>query len=362
VQSRDGRAICRATVDGAVWITHLKPNGREPALKLPAAMVLGERLSGVPEVPLAPEAIVDWPTWRPIRYEEAGGVGFLHFPFYNGAMGKEQCEALRTALRAAKARPTRVIALMGGPDFWSNGIHLHRIEASGRPAEASWENINAIDDLVREIIDTDGQLTIAAMHGNAGAGGVFLALAADHVWARTGVILNPHYKGMGNLYGSEYWTYLLPRRVTPERAQALTQGRLPIDARQATAEGLVDEHFGETPEAFRAEVARRAQALAADPEFERWLADKSAGALDEAVKPRRTAPRSRPDEAQLFGFDPSYHVARYHSSTSAARDAVPLAGPAIAWARHWPDFCCATSIGAGALHGTILPARRGPWA
>ena len=51
------------------------------------------------------------------------------------------------------------------------------------------------------------------MQGNAGAGGVFLALAADQVWARHGVVLNPHYKNMGNLYGSEYWTYLLPRRA-----------------------------------------------------------------------------------------------------------------------------------------------------
>ena len=40
-----------------------------------------------------------------------------------------------------------------------------------------------------------------------------LPLAADCVYAREGVILNPHYKTMGCLYGSEYWTYTLPRRV-----------------------------------------------------------------------------------------------------------------------------------------------------
>jgi hypothetical protein len=34
-----------------------------------------------------------------------------------------------------------------------------------------------------------------------------------------GVMLNPHYKNMGNLYGSEYWTYLLPRRVGEEGAR-----------------------------------------------------------------------------------------------------------------------------------------------
>ena len=152
-------------------------------------------------------------------------------------MGTAQCEALLAAYRHARSRPTRVIVLMGGPDFWSNGIHLNLIEASAHPAEESWRNINAIDDLVREIIVTDAQITIAAMQGNAGAGGAFLALAADRVFARDGVILNPHYKGMGNLYGSEYWTYLLPRRVDAETARGITQGRLPMSARQAAATG-----------------------------------------------------------------------------------------------------------------------------
>jgi len=203
IAQRDG-AICRATVDGAVWITHLKAAGPGDAtFKLPAAMVLGGRLADVPEVALTPEAVVAHPTWREIRYEEIGNVGYLHFPFYNGAMGTAQCERLCDAYRRATARPTRVIVLGGGPDFWSNGIHLNLIEAADHPAEESWRNINAIDDLVREIVITERQLTITAMAGNAGAGGVFLALAADRVYARDGVVLNPHYKGMGNLYGSE---------------------------------------------------------------------------------------------------------------------------------------------------------------
>ena len=41
------------------------------------------------------------------------------------------------------------------------------------------------------------------------------ALAADRVYARDDVVLNPYYRHMGGLYGSEYWTYLLPRRVGP---------------------------------------------------------------------------------------------------------------------------------------------------
>src|SRR5712692_4482375 len=54
IAKRDG-AICRATGDGAVWITHLKQKGTDEQLyfKLPATQVLGEHLSAVPEVPLA---------------------------------------------------------------------------------------------------------------------------------------------------------------------------------------------------------------------------------------------------------------------------------------------------------------------
>jgi len=327
VAQRDG-AICRATVDGAVWITHLKrADFDEPRFKLPAAAVLGERLAGVPEIPVAPDSVAGRPTWRAIRYEESGAVGFLHFPFYNGAMGTAQCEALREAYRRARSRPTRVIALMGGPDFWSNGIDLNRIEADDHPAEESWRNINAMDDLVREIIITDRQLTIAALQGNAGAGGVFLALAADRVWARDGAILNPHYKGMGNLYGSEYWTYLLPRRVAAANAAAITESRLPVGVRAAASLGLIDAHFGAEPAAFRAEVRARTAALAADPGFPALLAGKHARrGADEAAK---SLERYRDEELErmklnFFGFDPSYHVARYHFVHKVPRSRTPL--------------------------------------
>jgi len=326
VAQRDG-AILRATVDGAVWITHLKRAGDPAAFKLPAAAVLAGRLDGVPDVPLAPEAAVDGETWRPIRYEERDGVGWLEFAFYNGAMDTAQCERLRAAFRDAAARPTRVIVLAGGPDYWSNGIHLNRIEAAEHPAEESWRNINAIDDLVREILLADRQLTIAAIRGNAGAGGAFLALAADRVYAREGVVLNPHYKSMGNLYGSEYWTYLLPRRVGEARARGLMQNRLPTGARAAAALGLVDASFGATPAAFVAEVAARARDLAADPGFAAALAAKrELRAADEAAKPLaayRDGELARMRE-NFFGFDPSYHVARYHFVAKVPRSRTPL--------------------------------------
>jgi putative two-component system hydrogenase maturation factor HypX/HoxX len=327
VAQRDG-AILRATRDAAVWITHLRrADGSEPGFKLPAALVLGDRLAAVPESPLAPDAVVDTPTWREIHYEEAGQVGWLHFPFHNGAMGTAQCQALTAALRSAKARPTRVIVLAGGPDFWSNGIHLNLIEAHAQPADESWRNINAMNDLVLEILLTDRQLTVAALAGNAGAGGCFLALAADQVWARRGVLLNPHYKSMGNLYGSEYWTYLLPRRVAPEAARRLMDNRLPVNAMQAASLGLVDAALDGDPAAFTAAVASRAQALATDPGFEATLQAKvQERAADEAAKPLAAWRAEELERMKLnfYGFDSSYHVARHAFVTKVPRSRTPL--------------------------------------
>jgi putative two-component system hydrogenase maturation factor HypX/HoxX len=327
IAQREG-AICRATIDGAVWITHLKrADGAEPSFKLPASMVLGDRIADVPEVPLAPDAKVDHPTWRAIRYEEAGDVGYLHFPFYNGAMGTAHCERLRAAVARAKARPIRVLVLCGGPDFWSNGIHLNLIEASRQPADESWANINAMNDLVGEIVTAERQITIAAMQGNAGAGGVFLALAADQVFARIGVILNPHYKAMGNLYGSEYWTYLLPRRVGERNAKAITGNRLPIGVEAARASGLIDDCFDATPAVFMVEVRARAHALAQQPDFAATLAAKNARrAADEANKPLESYRAEELERIRLnfWGFDASYHVARQHFVRKLPSSRTPL--------------------------------------
>ena len=112
----------------------------------------------------------------------------------------------------------KVIVLAGGSDFFSNGIHLNVIEAATDPAQESWRNLHAINDVVREIVETDSHVVVSALAGDAAAGGVPLALAADLVVAREDVVLNPYYRHMGGLYGSEYWTYLLPRRVGAEMA------------------------------------------------------------------------------------------------------------------------------------------------
>ena len=308
-------AICRATGDGAVWITHLKhkvPDG-EPSFKLPATYVLGERLADVPEVPVSLDQAYGGRTYREIWYEERQEVGYLHFEFYNGAMSTDQCQRLREAFLLVRQRPTKVLVLMGGTDFWSNGIHLNTIEAAKDPAYESWRNIQAMDDLVRDIIMTNSHLVIAALQGNAAAGGVMLALAADCVYARKGIVLNPHYKGMGNLYGSEYWTYVLPKRVGAEKARELTEALLPISTRTAHQIELLDDAFGEDVASFRLYISQLAEELACSHRYEHLLEEKRHRRKhDEARKPLQAY---REEELQqmwlnFFGADQSYHQAR----------------------------------------------------
>lgn len=306
-------ALLRATADGAVWIGHVRRHAH--GIKLPAALAFAEHMDDMPELPLGNWWAAEGDTWQDIAYRERDAVGYLHFEFYNGAMGTLQCRRLLEAYRWALTRPTRVLVLMGGADFWSNGIHLNLIEAAESPADESWANINAMNDLAEAIIRTESHLTVAALHGNAGAGGCFLARATDMMWLRDGVLLNPHYKNMGNLYGSEYWTYLLPPRVGEEGARAIMRNRLPLTAQAAVECGFADERLPGDSAAFLAEVARRADGLARTESFHADLdAKKIRRIADEAAKPLSLY---REEElAQMrrnfYGFDPSYHVARYH--------------------------------------------------
>ncbi|MFE9611552.1 hydrogenase maturation protein [Streptomyces sp. NPDC006012] len=281
-------AVCRATADGAVWIPELRRRrlpGRPPAVKLPAVTALGDLLPDLPEFAPAPTTDASRCGWTDIGYREDGDIGFLEFAFPGGAMSTAQCRRLLAAYREACARPTGVLVLGGRRDFFSNGIHLGVIEAAADPAAESWANINAIDDLVEAVLTTTDRLVVCALGGNAAAGGVMLALAADEVWCRSGTVLNPHYRLMG-LYGSEYWTYSLPRRVGAAAAERLMREALPVSAAGALRMGLADRVVECAPGDFAGQVARLAARLAAVPGTSSRIADKKAE-LDrqEAVEP-----------------------------------------------------------------------------
>jgi putative two-component system hydrogenase maturation factor HypX/HoxX len=312
-------AVCRATRDGAVWIPELRPrkNSGDPApFRRPAACVLASWHPGpgLPEDPAPLELPPDRRTWTDIRYRQQGDVGFLSFSFPGGAMSTGQCRRLLAAYQEALSRPTRVLVLGGPRDFFSNGIHLNVIEAAPDPAQESWANLNAMDDLVEAVLRTTDRLVVAALAGNAAAGGAMLALAADQVWCRTGVVLNPHYRRMG-LCGSEFWTYTLPRRVGTEGAGRLTAEALPVSSATARRIGLVDRLVPATPQDFAAEVGRLAADLAATAGLDRLIAEKAAART--ADERQRPLDRYREDELArmhaLF-FDPE---APYHALRSA---------------------------------------------
>jgi putative two-component system protein, hydrogenase maturation factor HypX/HoxX len=286
--ARRSGAICRATMDGAVWIPQLR---RRPApglrtCKLPATFALlgslRESLADVPEIPAPLEPRPGRRTYQDISYRQEGEVGYLEFSFPGGAMSTDQCRRLLDAYRYAQASPVRVIVIGGPRDFFSNGIHLNVIETADDPATESWSNINAIDDLAEAILTTDDKLTVAALAGNAAAGGLMLALAADQVWCRAGAVLNPHYRLMG-LHGSEYWTYTLPRRVGLDHAARLTSACLPVTPASALSCGLVNKVIPGGLNDYHARVATLASELAHSPDYPAWLAAKE----QEAGAPER---------------------------------------------------------------------------
>ena len=307
IVARRGGAICRATVDGAVWIPQLRRRpvpGGPASFKQPATMALRGALAGVPEVPAPLAKPPGVRTYQEISYRESTGVGYLEFCFPGGAMSTDQCHRLLAAYRHAQARPVRVIVLGTPRDVFSNGIQLNVIEAAADPGEESWRNINAINDLVEAILTTTDRLTVAALAGNAAAGGLMLALAADEVWCRAGAVLNPHYRLMG-LHGSEYWTYTLPRRVGAQQAARLTEACLPVSPGSASRYGLVDRVIGGGAADYRAQVATFAQTLAWNPHYAARLVAKARQLTTaEKVQPLRAYRRAELASMRRNFFDP----------------------------------------------------------
>lgn len=307
-------AVCVATCDGkGIWITHIRRVKAKTDVslwpKVPAVqglMELSEHSMGYPNLqramsmhgrPTSPEE--EWaraPTstfqdvW--VDFEPAsnnyGTIAYVFFDFYNGAMSTKQCRRLlRTfefILSVADEKSIRAIVLMGG-SYFSNGIHLNVIEAAADPALESWFNINAIDDLVYSILydfPNRGIKTIAAVRGNAAAGGVALATSCDFVLAGEDVIFNPAYRAMG-LYGSEFHSLTYNARCRGANGKRILREMLPLSASAAGHLGLVDHVLpgwgARLDAAVKAQV--KALTLAVSDNLPQWKhgLDLSSGAL-----------------------------------------------------------------------------------
>ncbi len=267
IAKRDG-AICFSTIDGAVWISHLKEKGY---FKLPSTYVLKERLKGIKEERLPLIYDKSYKTFYEINCEIEDEVAYLHFNFHNGAFSSDKCMKLKYAFEYIKEQ-VKVVVLMGGVDYFSNGIHLNILEDSKKNGEDGWSNINAMNDLVKSILFADDVITVASLEKNAGAGGVFLALVCDYVVVSESTVLNPHYKTLG-LSGSEYHTYSLPKRVGEQKASELLEACLPVGAKKAKEIGMVDLVLSD--DTYKEKLKRYVQVLVCDEDaYEDFIWDK----------------------------------------------------------------------------------------
>lgn len=314
VGHRDG-AICRATIDGSVWIRQLKmaQQGERRFFKLASIQAIKQHFPNAEmfsQLKVIPSGVQN-----DIKVDILNSVAYISFDFYNGAMSTEQCYELLAHLRELRERAdVRVIALMGGAEFWSNGINLNSIQAATDPARESWRNINAIDDVVQELVNMTNKLTVAALRNNAGAGGAIMPLACDKVFARDGVVLNPHYLTMG-LFGSEYWTYLLPRRVGDNKAKELTDSCQPLLAVTALKIGMLDKVLCEEWSVYHKLLQQECEALAGHANYYQLLERKQQSRLqDESLQPLESYRHNELQKMKAIFDDPQseYHHLRYN--------------------------------------------------
>jgi enoyl-CoA hydratase/carnithine racemase len=260
--TRSGAVLVDCGAEHPIWLTHLRrPKAKTDTYlhaKLPALQCI-ESISGLAErLELAhveewaaPRDEADWQraegtyqqVWVELEQVDESTVAYVHFDFYNGACATEQCRELEAALQWALVQRISAVVLLGGPGYFSNGIALNVIEGSADPAAESWANINAIDDVMQRILAPHNVLTIAALRGNAAAGGLALATAADVVLCSASATLNPHYRGVG-LFGSEYHTFSWTARCGAQKARELARNMMPMSPTQALECGMVDHIVG----------------------------------------------------------------------------------------------------------------------
>jgi putative two-component system hydrogenase maturation factor HypX/HoxX len=324
---RDGTVLV-GTVDSAIWF------GQARGEHLPAKLPVARLLNLSQRTPVLFDRAGATASPRAVSYRRHGNLGLISWRLPGGAMDMRACRRIIRALRHAAAQPTKAVVLANntaGP--WSNGIDLNAIEAAANPGRESWVSINAINDLAREVLTLSNQVTIAALGGSTGAGGVTLAAACDLVIARGGTVLNPHYATMG-LFGSEYWTYVLPRRVGREAAERLTGDCLPVSTATAFRLGLIDRILDVPAPEFAAAALRLANEVieasgeqVLDDKWIRRVADERAKPLD-AYRAEELGEMAR----TFFNPDADYHrlrrefVGKTTSSPTPARIALHRRG------------------------------------
>ncbi|CBQ71763.1 conserved hypothetical protein [Sporisorium reilianum SRZ2] len=267
--TREGAVLVDVGADLPLWIGHLRrPKAKADKYlhpKLPAVMALLSMPETAAKLSLGDASKV--PEWsatagfgsdpeqpwkrRPGTYQQVwvdveaspktgASIAYVHADFYNGAFSTTQCEILLDALQwTLKLASLKAVVMLGGPGYFSNGIALNVIEGAPDPSAEGWANINAIDDCVQALLAPKGIVTFAAMRGNAAAGGLAMATAADFVICAESAVLNAHYRGLG-LFGSEWHTYSWYERCGSRVASQFAREMLPMSSHEAKRLGLID--------------------------------------------------------------------------------------------------------------------------
>ncbi|CAF0870820.1 unnamed protein product [Brachionus calyciflorus] len=160
-------------------------------------------------------------TYQEISFRKHSKAGILFFNFYNGAMDTRKCKRLVEAIKECSKQDINVLVFAD-------------------QAQEAWNNIKEINNVVKEILFMKNLITISAIQTNAGAGGVYMALASDFVFAQDDIVLNPHYKNMG-LYGSELHTITAPKRIGKSALDYLKNSAIPLLTKEAIELNLIDD-------------------------------------------------------------------------------------------------------------------------
>ncbi|KAK3584076.1 hypothetical protein CHS0354_012543 [Potamilus streckersoni] len=270
IVGKKNQAVLVKTGDGkGVWIGCMKRNKSDfPELKLPATLALPKQCAH------NVDTISGRCDYNNIWIQKDDSICYVHFDFYNGAMDKHGCGRLEQVLEdIAKMEDIKLVALMGGDRFFSTGIHLSVIEGSENREQEAQENINKIDDLIKRIAMFNDKMTVAVLQGNAGAGGVMMAAAADIVITHPGTLLTHSYENM-HLFGSEYWTSFFPRRDSSKKAYQLIYNEELILAERAKDANLVDFILGGNKAEFRKRLPDFLKYLRNSEMFEETLRKK----------------------------------------------------------------------------------------
>ena len=267
------------------------------------------RCAGVAEIAYAVDAPEHGPHLArdPLRGARRGGRAALRLP-QRRACRTSQCQRLLAALQHAKTRPTKVLMLAGGPDFWSQRHPPQRHRGDG-PArgrlvgEHQRHRRRGARDRHHHRpphrFRAGGQRRRRRRLPGAGR-------RPRVARARRGA--QPALQGHGQPL--RLGVLDLPAAAPRGRGQGRTrspQRRLPMGSQEAVAIGLADARFGHDPQAFLAAAIKRAEAMARDPRYRRHRLRQAPPA---PASTRRPSPWSEYREEELarmklnfYGFD-----------------------------------------------------------